>query len=79
MVYLFDQARKITKALKRIETSSAKLPALSGMLPNKRNRLLNSCRRPLRLTWRQLKYIRSDGTTRACQQAELLLANAKLT
>lgn len=70
------QPAKIARSLKGSKRFIAVVSALKKMPSAQRQKLLSSCRRPLRKTWAQLGRISPEGQTEAGQQAERLIADA---
>ncbi|MEO0248494.1 MAG: hypothetical protein ABIN58_02900 [candidate division WOR-3 bacterium] len=70
------QAARIALSLKGSKQFMAVVSALKKLPAKQRQKLLGSCRRPLRKTWAQLGRISSEGQTEAGQQAEKLIADA---
>jgi len=67
---------QIAQGLKGSREIAEIVSALAGLPADRRNSLLNSCRRPLRPTWAELGEISPRGQTEAGQQAEKLIADA---
>jgi hypothetical protein len=69
------QLEAIVEQLKRNNDFVDLVLAVKRLPPSDRQRLLESCRRPLHQTWAQLGRISKDGQTEAGQDTELMIAN----
>jgi hypothetical protein len=71
-----DRAAKIAQALKKSKRFQAVVEIIKNMPAGEQQAFLNSCRRALRPTWREIGSISREGQTEAGNQAELLIAQA---
>lgn len=74
----FIESHQLETILARLERNNEFLDvilALKRLPPAEKQRVLESCRKPLHQTWAQMGRISRDGQTQAGQDTELMIAN----